>query len=366
MSDDTLPGPPPVRTVQRDGLVFDVAAVTEQGPRSENQDAFTADRLQDTGIVAVADGMGGERGGRLAADIALDTLLQAGPIRSLDEARHAARAADRAVAQAAEEDPASRAGMGCALALLALSTDGGSPGWIGAHVGDVRILSRSPDGVLRLETRDHTPAFARWEAGEVALDEIPDTPGANRLQRAVGRGGEADTVWIPLRSGWRYLLISDGVSKAMRLDELERALATPSAAEACRVIAHKVKERGPDDNYTAVVVRVDGTEPAAAPVPGRSPLNQPTAVKSSHTSPWIPLLALIALAALGLAGYALWTARQASAASVPRTEVVRLEARLDSLTAARDTVAQGGAADPFAPTLPDTAGARLPRTPVRR
>jgi len=133
-----------------------------------------------------------------------------------------------------------------------------------ANVGDVRVISRSPDGVVRLETRDHTPAFARWEAGEIALDEIPDSPGANRLQRAVGHGGEADTAWIPVRAGWTFLVHSDGVTKAMRLDELGDAMALPSAAGACEAIARKVEERGPDDNYTAVVVRVLGDGDQAA------------------------------------------------------------------------------------------------------
>ena len=123
-------------------------------------------------------------------------------------------------------------------------------------MGDVRILSRSPDGTVRLETRDHTPAYARWEAGEIALDEIPDSPGSNKLQRAVGRGGEAEATWIPVRAGWTYLLVSDGVTKAMRLDELGHAMALPSSEAICQSITRKVEERGPDDNYTAVAVRV--------------------------------------------------------------------------------------------------------------
>ena len=47
------------------GLRFEIAAMSEQGPRSENQDAFSTDHFADMGIVAVADGMGGERSGRL-------------------------------------------------------------------------------------------------------------------------------------------------------------------------------------------------------------------------------------------------------------------------------------------------------------
>src|SRR5215218_3210041 len=242
------------------GLRFEVAGMSEQGPRSENQDAFTVDRFAETGIVAVADGMGGERSGRLAADTALQAVLAAGPVRSLDDLRRAVRTADATVVRAAGENPDAHGGMGCAIGVLALaSSSGDGTGWIGAHVGDVRILSRSPDGTIRLETRDHTPAFAKWEAGEISLDEIPDTAGANRLQRAVGRGGEADATWLPARPGWSWLLVSDGVYKSVRLDELARILEAPSAAEAVELIRRKVEERGPEDNYTAVLIRAHGS-----------------------------------------------------------------------------------------------------------
>ena len=359
------------------GLTFDVAGVSEQGPRKENQDAFSLDRFRETGLLAVADGMGGERGGRIAAETALRALVETAPIRSLDAARHAVRAADQAVALSAQEDPGERAGMGCALALLALApARGGHPGWVGAYVGDVRILSRSPDGTVRLESRDHTPAYARWEAGEIGMDEIPDSPGANKLQRAVGRGGEADAVWVPLRAGWSYLLVSDGISKATRLDELGEAMAAPSAGMACETIVRRVEERGPDDNYTVIAVRVvadgeDATDPAppapaGPPRSADSPVFNPVApVTRPRSSPWTAVAVLLALAALALAGWALWSGMQARQHAAARTELERLRAQVDSLgqrLPPADTMiplTQRAAPAPAASTVP------APQTPAR-
>ncbi|HEX2091239.1 MAG TPA: protein phosphatase 2C domain-containing protein, partial [Longimicrobiaceae bacterium] len=327
-------------TVRRDGLLFDIAGFSGQGPRPENQDAFAIEGFESTGTLAVADGMGGERGGRIAADTALRAVLGAGPIRSLDAARHAVRAADRAVAQAAQENVAERGGMGCALALLALAPDRtGGPGWIGAFAGDVRILSRSPDSTVRLESRDHTPAFARWEAGEIGLDEITEAEGANRLQRAVGRGGEADATWIPLRPGWTYLLVSDGVSKATRLDELGEAMAAPGAAAVCEIIRRRVEERGPDDNYTAVAVRIagreDDTEPEPLPRPRRTDadpqvFNSTRPVQPrSRRSPTGALALLLSLAALALAGWTFWSGVQARRDVASRAELRQLRVEVD-------------------------------------
>lgn len=386
------------------GLLFDVAGASAQGPRKENQDAFDVDAFVTRGVVAVADGMGGERAGRLAADTALSSLMQGAEIRSLDSARYAVRHADEAVARLAQQSPDERGGMGCALALMALSVDrGGDVGWIGAHVGDVRILSRSPDGTVRLETRDHTPAYARWEAGEIALDEIPDSPGSNKLQRAVGRGGEAEATWIPVRAGWTYLLVSDGVTKAMRLDELGHAMALPSSESICESITRKVEERGPDDNYTAVAVRVlDGggggdTMPAPPRPPGvasvashqstrsaaaasgsagspdrvgsaNSPRNlfdppPETDLNAPRRSSRMGGIALVlALLALGLAGYAAWAASQSRGGDpdLPaqvdslRNEVRTLRARAaigDSVGVGTDSIPVAGGVTPAPGTV---------------
>lgn len=382
MTDDTTRTLPPVGL---HGLRFDVAGGSAQGPRKENQDAFSIDLFAERRLVAVADGMGGERGGRIAADTALRALAEGAEIHSVDAARFAIRGADEAVARAAHESPEERGGMGCALALMALAADrAGSVGWVGAHVGDVRILSRSPDGAVRLETRDHTQAYARWEAGEIALDEVPDSPGANRLQRAVGRGGEADAGWIPVRPGWSYLLLSDGVTKAMRLDELGDAMASGAATEVVAAVMRKVAERGPDDNYTVVAVRVldgDGGEatvpspaprararpgPAASAAPGEPetvPRNifnpPPDPVSNRRASPLGWLATLLALAALGVAGFAAYLAYDRPGADPG------LAARVDSLHAEVRTLRDSLAAPP-----PDTllteerTAAPLPAAPV--
>jgi serine/threonine protein phosphatase PrpC len=330
----------PTQPIEVHGLKFEVAGMSEQGPRTENQDAFSIEMFAATGIIALADGMGGERSGRLAADTALEALTNAGPIRSLDDARRAVRTADASVVRQAGSNPDAHGGMGCALGVLALARPAGDgTGWVAAHVGDVRIFSRAPDGTLRLETRDHTPAFAKWEAGEISMDEIPDTAGANRLQRAVGRGGEADAVWLPARPGWSWLLVSDGVYKSVRMDELARLMAGPNAAESVEAIRKKVEERGPEDNYTAVLVRaLDGHSAAGTTasaslfaenrnMPPTSSANPPPRARSGLALVAI-LLALLALAA---AGYAVWSVQEVRETGVQRAEIDRLGEQVDSL-----------------------------------
>lgn len=327
------------------GLEMQAAAFSEIGPRSENQDAFLLDALASHGLVAVADGMGGERNGRLAADTALRSLAAGEPVRSLDALRRAVRDADAAVRGAAERDAERSEGMGCALGVLSLLEERSGHIWAAAHVGDVRILSRSPDGALRLETRDHTAAFARWEAGEIDLDTISEAEGSNRLSRAVGRGGEAELVWIPARPGWSYLLISDGVSKAMRLDELEEALSLDEPEQVCEAIRRKVAERGADDNFTALVVRIAGGSARAVGAAAKG-----GEMKSQSRSGGLSIgLALLALLLAGAAAWFAWKAWERAGADhqlESRVEQMRLE--IDSLRGELDALQ-----DPFGPTPPD-------------
>jgi serine/threonine protein phosphatase PrpC len=335
------------------GIRLEVAGFSEQGPRPENQDAYTLEGFPGAGVVAVADGMGGEKSGRVAADAALQTVLAASPFRSIEDARRAIREADRSIAALSDADPAAHGGMGCALGVLGLTNGGDGPGWIAAHVGDVRILSRSPDGVLRLETRDHTPAFARWEAGEISLDEIPDSAGANRLQRAVGRGGEADVNWLPARPGWSWLIISDGIYKAMRLDELSSAMALPTTGETCEAIRLKVLERGADDNFTAVHVRaLGGPVPAIVHPNDTDPMatTQPAAPAPRSMRGGFALA--LGIAALVLAALALWTAYRAGGEAARQDELETLRTEVDSLRIIVDELR-----DPFGPAAPiDTPG----------
>jgi len=349
------------------GFTFEVAGFSEQGPRSENQDAFRTDGFGETGLLAVADGMGGEKSGRVAADTALDAISMMAPLRTLDDARRAVREADRRIAEVGASNPGIHGGMGCALGLLSLSIARDGGGWIAAHVGDVRILSRSPDGLLRLETRDHTPAFSRWEAGEISIDEIADSSGANRLQRAVGRGGTADVAWLPIGAGWSWLLISDGVYKAMRLDELSAALDFGSIDDACGAIRRKVEERGPDDNFTAVLVRalnVPAARPGIAGGADRTPPSNSMPRQSTPANPRRSRAAAvttgIALVALIVAVLAFWNSREGRLEAAQHSDFVQLRSQVDSLRSVVDELI-----DPFGPSAPaPVPGATIPLTPA--
>ena len=132
--------------------------------RRINQDAVFANGL----LFAVADGMGGHRGGEVASDIAAGHFRQQESVGGVDELAEAVVEANRLIRSRAHIDP-SLAGMGTTMAALAL-IDGadGRPEFVAANVGDSRIYRLEPQRLLQL-TDDHSLVAELTEAGGRAV-----------------------------------------------------------------------------------------------------------------------------------------------------------------------------------------------------
>ena len=167
--------PPDIATPPRGRLELRVGICSERGGRARNED-FAAAWLGEPGrrgaIAALADGVGGAKGGRVAAELAVRGLIDGllGQIRGARRPPHR-RPGDRG---AERLDPCARArptrdlaGMGCTLTAVVLR---GRRMHV-LHVGDSRLY-RFRDGVLARLTTDHAQ------------------PGANVLTRAIGAAEE--------------------------------------------------------------------------------------------------------------------------------------------------------------------------------
>jgi serine/threonine protein phosphatase PrpC len=238
------------------------AARTHRGTvRPDNQDAYLC--RPDLGLFAVIDGMGGQQGGRHAAELARDALLEAGePARGLA----AANARIRAEADTRVE----YFGMGCVASALRIA-DGVARI---AHVGDTRVYMAGAAGCEQL-TRDHTVAASVQERLGLSHVRAGDLPGRNQVTRDLGgrhRQGQAwiDQLEVPLEHGALLLLCSDGLPTAVGADELFQRLRESRRAgsppdELADALITRALERGARDNVTAVVVRQEGEIPPPPP-----------------------------------------------------------------------------------------------------
>jgi serine/threonine protein phosphatase PrpC len=231
------------------GLTVGVGHATSRGGREENQDyaaCYVGTRRQQLTIglvAALADGMGGAKGGRVAAELAVLSFIDACLCQpaTIGISRVGARAADainRWIHTLGRSDPELN-GMACTLSALVLC--GRSTHLV--HVGDSRVY-RLRDGAITLLTTDHTLG-------------APGTTHA--LTRAIGAQDDlrVDHVKEAAHLHDRYLLCSDGVHGTLSLKEIHALLARrTSPEETAQQLVEQSTTRSDADNATAIVLDI--------------------------------------------------------------------------------------------------------------
>jgi protein phosphatase len=282
--------------------------------RAVNEDSFAYLRRGDTHLFVVADGMGGETGGRIASSTAV-TEVKAVFERSdsdIPPAELLARcvgAANSGCLERQREDTALSA-MGTTLDLLLIS--GANAWW--AHVGDGRIYRVAVGRAHRL-TRDHTRVQQMLDDGLIGPEDAADHPQRNVLNRVVGREGD----WHPditaephdLGEGESLVMCSDGLTDVVTEEELGRLVDRHDPVGGCRALIRLARARGAPDNVTVQIVykgrprsawdRLKTLVPAPGPaLPARA---APTSGRTRL------LLLLLLLAAAAFAGERAWRER---------------------------------------------------------
>jgi serine/threonine protein phosphatase PrpC len=240
-------------------LTLSTGAATDTGLlREHNEDRYYLD--PERGIFLVADGVGGQTAGELAAQIAVETVrecLAESTAPADDRVRNAITQANNRIFQRAQDD-ADLAGMACVL-TLALVEDGRVT--IG-HVGDSRLYLIW-NGAIRKLTSDHSPVGEGEDAGELTEAEAMLHPRRNEVFRDVGsrlrEPGDREFIEIRecrFRSDAALLLCSDGLTDQLTAAQV-RDIVERYDGDAARTAASLVEaanEAGGKDNITALFV----------------------------------------------------------------------------------------------------------------
>lgn len=253
--------------------------------RPTNQDVFRVD--PGLGVFVVADGIGGNVGGEVAAKLAVDEIfngLRTQPALHacnafaetptvearravFDALSEAARRSHAAVLEAGARDPKYRS-MGCTLDVALLI---GTRCLI-AHIGDGRVYLCRPTTTIQL-THDHT-LHGSLMAGAVITPSQPPEPNQDVLTNAVGRKGNlrVEEVYVDLAEGDRILLCTDGVhGEIPNEDKLAELARTGPPDDAAMAIVGTSLTFGGKDNATALVIAVGPRRPERAAAPAGLP-----------------------------------------------------------------------------------------------
>ena len=232
------------------GVRATVGFASETGPRQRNDDfggavfGWELPKPRGDVVAAIADGIGGAKGGRIAAETAVRGFLDG--FCDLPETMEVPRAAARVLDSlnrwiySEAHRTAETAGMGCTFTALVLRRRIAHV----LHVGDSRAY-RLRGNRLTCLTTDHVREDGSGRS--------------NILSRAIGVETEVrlDYAAQPMTLHDRFLLCSDGVHAFLSADDIAEILRERSASDdSARALVKAALAAGSSDNCTALVLDV--------------------------------------------------------------------------------------------------------------
>jgi len=243
LSAETAENPAALRVVWR----------TDTGKiRKNNQDAV----ILGKGILGVADGMGGHKGGEIASAELRDGLIRETENRTPgeDALKEAVQTVNLALWEQQEKD-ASLTGMGTTLTVLWACGDK----MIIGQVGDSRAyLLRN--GQMKQMTNDHSMVADMVRRGVLTEEQAACHPMRNYITRAVGTDSEVETdvTTAARRHGDRWLICSDGLYGSMDRQTLETLAQAEDMDQAADALLQKALDNGGKDNISLVLIQDEG------------------------------------------------------------------------------------------------------------
>jgi protein phosphatase len=258
-------------------LRFDVGSATHVGKvRERNEDSFLL--RTDTGLWAVADGMGGHVAGDLASRILVEWL---DAIEQPEAAVDLLRQCETQILRANQEIIGlSRAHSGATIGTTAAVLLVRERHYACLWAGDSRVYAIS-HGAIRQLSRDHSEVEELIAGGALSRKDAEHWP-SNAITRAVGvaENLELEVVSGSAEAGDIFVICSDGLTRHLSDHEiLAHAAGHHHARAACESMLALALERGGVDNVTVVVVRLLA-EVSRASEPTRSPAD--SSERSGH------------------------------------------------------------------------------------
>lgn len=193
-------------------------------------------------VCAVADGMGGHKGGNIASKLALTAIAERSPAwRTVEDVATTMTHVNEEVREVGAESELY--GLGTTVAGLCLTPTE----IIVFNVGDSRVYSIS-GGLPHQLSHD---------------DSVLDAKGnpTNVITQSLGQQGPVQThvTTLPLRSG-TYLMCSDGVTGMVSDTDLRAAAGLADVSDGAAELIRMTRANGAEDNFSFVIVVVPDLE----------------------------------------------------------------------------------------------------------
>lgn len=259
--------------------------------RTNNEDAFVAEMLDDKTVLAVAiDGVGGYEGGEVAAEIAQTEIL-----RYMQDFRNGERLellkqavvyANNAIFDRRLVDTA-RSSMSCVLTAAVIDTQKKVIDMV--HVGDTRLYQYHHGELVKL-SHDHSLIGYREEVGDLTEEQAMHHPQRNVISRDVGSAKHEvedrdflEATEFPLLPNSILLSCSDGLTDLITSKQIVSILCQDKSLEKkAQALIDAANDAGGKDNVTVVLVEYKSNEEAKNI---KQPINATENQSQEETSP---------------------------------------------------------------------------------
>jgi protein phosphatase len=220
--------------------------------REKNEDRYLMRVLPDASVIlAVADGMGGEPAGDVAAEIMTRKFegLEVVPGSRERQLSHLVREADQELLAMMEKDPALQR-MG--TTVTAAWVDRNTAYWV--HVGDCRLYLLRRKALVQV-TSDQNLAQFLVEEGEITAREAKTHRLRHALTQCVGHGEcRPDTGRFDALAGDLLFLATDGLHDKLLDEDLAQLLSSGMTLESKSTsLIQAALHAGGSDNITVVI-----------------------------------------------------------------------------------------------------------------
>lgn len=233
--------------------------------RDHNEDSVTIVK-NDSGeiLLAVADGMGGHKGGEIASSIAITHIgkrfLESSSVGTKEDAinflKEIVSEANMLLYKYTEENPESE-GMGTTLVMALLTKKFLLYGNIGDSSGYA-----IKKGKMHKITNDHTLVNLLVKSGELTEEAAKNHPRKNVLMRALGANMTVEMdVFDVERDVEGIFLCSDGLTNMLEDEQINLVLNSDlSIDEKLQKLINKANNRGGTDNISVAYLKKEDNE----------------------------------------------------------------------------------------------------------
>ena len=238
-------------------MIFNYITVSRTGlKREHNEDHIGVFEIDGGLLIVVCDGLGGNRGGEIASQLAVETIQtefrELKKLGVLERIKQSIIKANETIIEKSTNDE-NLSGMATTSEVLFLKKDFAYWG----HVGDSRIYI-SKNGKLQLLSKDHSLVQRLVDEGYITLKEAASHPNKNIITRALGDNSEVDVdlskMKLKKKDNNRFLVCTDGVSGVLTDNEIGKLINGNSLSNVADKMSQIIEDRGAPDNYSFVLL----------------------------------------------------------------------------------------------------------------